>query len=111
MGFSGQNTGVEEMCREQCSWVHCTQRTMLMGSLHKLFQINPRRMDHSNYGELFLHDFDFDLIGGIVGLFAIHPHSDLLSSSWKSLSLSAKHIKIQTSLSILKWKPKGSCAE
>jgi hypothetical protein len=88
MGFSGQNTGVEEMCREQCSWVHCTQRTMLMGSLHKLFQINPRRMDHSNYGELFLHDFDFDLIGGIVGLFAIHPHSDLLSSSWKSLSLS-----------------------
>jgi len=34
MGFSGQNTGVEEMCREQCSWVHCTQRTMLMGSLH-----------------------------------------------------------------------------
>jgi len=87
------------------------QRTMLMGSLHKLFQINPRRMDHSNYGELFLLDFDFDLIGGIVGLFAIHPHSDLLSSSWKSLSLSAKHIKIQTSLSILKWKPKGSCAE
>ncbi|KAJ6946239.1 hypothetical protein NC651_001105 [Populus alba x Populus x berolinensis] len=76
-----QNTGVEEMCREQCSWV-----------------------DHSNYGELVFHDFDFDLIGGIIGLFATHPHSDLLPSAWKSLSLSlsAKHFKIQTSLSKIK---------